>query len=38
VGIRRIYYGEFYRDKRSLEIARDAGIELVSLAPAPSTA
>lgn len=32
-GIRRIYYGEFYRDERSLEIAASAGIELVSLAP-----
>jgi dCMP deaminase len=30
-GVKRIYYGEFYRDKRSLEIARDAGVELVSL-------
>jgi dCMP deaminase len=33
-GIRRIYYGEFYRDPRSLEIARDAGVELISLADA----
>jgi dCMP deaminase len=32
-GIRRIYYGEFYRDERSLEIAALARIELVSLAP-----
>jgi dCMP deaminase len=38
VGIRRIYYGEFYRDTRSLEVARAAGIELISLAPAPSPA
>jgi dCMP deaminase len=30
-GIRRIYYGEFYRDERSLRVAADAGIELVSL-------
>jgi dCMP deaminase len=38
VGIRRIYYGEFYRDTRSLDVARAAGIELISLAPAPSPA
>ena len=31
-GIRKIYYGEFYRDQRSLAVAREAGIELVSLA------
>jgi dCMP deaminase len=30
-GVKKIYYGEFYRDKRPLEIARDAGVELVSL-------
>ncbi|MCZ6600405.1 MAG: cytidine/deoxycytidylate deaminase family protein [Acidobacteria bacterium] len=30
-GIRRIYYGEFYRDKRSLEVAGILGIELVGL-------
>lgn len=30
-GIQRIYYGEFYRDKRSLEVARGLGIELVGL-------
>jgi dCMP deaminase len=30
-GIRKIYYGEFYRDQRSLAVAREAGIELVSL-------
>ncbi|RMG47656.1 MAG: deaminase [Acidobacteria bacterium] len=30
-GIRRIYYGEFYRDARILEFAREAGIELVDL-------
>ena len=29
--LRRICYGEFYRDQRSLEIARDLGIELVDL-------
>ena len=32
-GIRRIYYGEFYRDTRSLEVARQIGIELVPLIP-----
>ncbi len=30
-GIQRIYYGEFYRDKRSLEVAGKLGIELVAL-------
>jgi dCMP deaminase len=30
-GVRRIYYGEFYRDPRSLEIAGAAGIELIAL-------
>ena len=30
-GIRRIYYGEFYRDERSLEVAPRLGIELVAL-------
>jgi dCMP deaminase len=30
-GIRRIYYGEFYRDKRSLEVASEIGIELIPL-------
>ncbi|MFQ5766415.1 MAG: cytidine/deoxycytidylate deaminase family protein [Acidobacteriota bacterium] len=30
-GIRRIYYGEFYRDKRSLEVAKEIGIELIGL-------
>jgi dCMP deaminase len=37
-GIRTIYYGEFYRDERSLRMAKDAGIELISLEPAASTA
>jgi dCMP deaminase len=31
-GIRRIYYGEFYRDAKSLAIARQLGIDLVDLA------
>ncbi|MEZ5063506.1 MAG: dCMP deaminase family protein [bacterium] len=29
--IRRIYYGEFYRDRRSLDVARELGLELVDL-------
>ncbi len=32
-GIKRIYYGEFYRDERSLMLAGSAGIELVDLRP-----
>jgi dCMP deaminase len=31
-GISRVYYGEFYRDERSIAVARRAGIELVDLA------
>lgn len=30
-GIRRIYYGEFYRDERSRMVAAQLGIELVDL-------
>ena len=30
-GIRKIYYGEFYRDERSRETAAKVGIELVDL-------
>lgn len=30
-GIRRIFFGEFYRDQRSIEAARELGIELVDL-------
>jgi dCMP deaminase len=30
-GIDRVLYGEFYRDERIIEFARDAGIELVDL-------
>jgi dCMP deaminase len=30
-GIRKVYYGEFYRDRRSIEVARQLGIELVDL-------
>ena len=35
-GIRRVYYGEFYRDERSIKVARDAGIELVDLSARPA--
>ena len=31
-GIRKIFYGEFYRDRKSLQVARRVGIELVDLA------
>jgi dCMP deaminase len=30
-GIRRIFYGEFYRDQRSIDAAGELGIELVDL-------
>jgi len=30
-GLRAIYYGEFYRDKKSLDVARRIGIELIDL-------
>jgi len=30
-GISRVYYGEFYRDEKSLAVARQANIELVDL-------
>ena len=30
-GIRRLYYGEFYRDEKSLAVAERIGIELVDL-------
>lgn len=30
-GIQKIYYGEFYRDTRSIEVAKDLKIELISL-------
>lgn len=36
-GIRRIYFGEFYRDERSLRVAAGAGIELIDLRPAKET-
>ena len=30
-GINKVYFGEFYRDERSIQVARNAGIELVDL-------
>jgi dCMP deaminase len=36
-GIIRVYYGEFYRDEKSLRVAREAGIELVDLANHPTS-
>jgi dCMP deaminase len=30
-GIQRVYYGEFYREQRSVEVAKQLGIELVDL-------
>jgi deoxycytidylate deaminase len=33
-GIRTIYYGEFYRDERSIEVAQQLGIKLVDLTEA----
>jgi len=30
-GVRRIYYGEFYRDTRSIEVATQLGIGLIDL-------
>ena len=32
-GIGRIFYGEFYRDEKSLSLATGAGIELIDLRP-----
>ncbi|MBM4319781.1 MAG: deaminase [Deltaproteobacteria bacterium] len=34
-GVRRICYGEFYRDERTLEVARLLGIELCEIAQPP---
>jgi len=33
-GIQVVYYGEFYRDQRSIEVARQLGIRLVDLSAA----
>ena len=35
-GIRRVYFGEFYRDERSLEVARKLGMELIDLSATAS--
>ena len=35
-GIRTIYYGEFYRDTRSVEVARTLGIDLIDLSAVPA--
>ncbi len=32
-GIRKIYYGEFYRDEKSIRVAKQLGIELIHLGP-----
>jgi len=32
-GIREIYYGEFYRDEKSLKVAAEIGVKLVDLVP-----
>ena len=37
-GIQRIYFGEFYRDERSLQVATRIGIELIDLRPEPESA
>jgi len=34
-GIRTIYFGEFYRDPRSIEVAQRVGIDLIDLSAAP---
>jgi dCMP deaminase len=36
-GIRRVYYGEFYRDERSIEVARQLRIELIDLSDTEPT-
>ena len=30
-GIRTVYYGEFYRDERSVQVARELGVDLIDL-------
>ncbi|MFC2171460.1 cytidine/deoxycytidylate deaminase family protein [Acidobacteriota bacterium] len=30
-GIRRIYYGQFYREERSIRVAKEIGLELVEV-------
>ena len=33
-GLLQVYYGEFYRDRRSIEIAEQVGVELIDLSGA----
>ena len=33
-GIKQIYFGEFYRDEKSIRVAGELGIELIDLSPA----
>jgi dCMP deaminase len=35
-GVKKVYYGEFYRDEKSLAVARQAAIELVDLGAVPA--
>ena len=37
-GLRKVYYGEFYRDERSLAVATELGIELIDLSQAAEAA
>lgn len=32
-GIKRIFYGEFYREEKSFQVARELGIELIRISP-----
>lgn len=34
-GVRAIYFGEFYRDEKSLRVARELGLELIDLSRVP---
>ena len=36
-GIRRIYFGEFYRDEKSVRVAKHLGIELIDLSKLSET-
>jgi dCMP deaminase len=36
-GIKRIYFGEFYRDEKSIRVAGELGIELIDLSPAKTS-
>ncbi len=35
-GLSRVYFGEFYRDERSIQVAKEANIELIDLSTANS--